>query len=585
MAKKKAKRETIWNIREYWPQRDAMASALGIAPFVAQLLFNRGVDDVDTAREFLTPKLNNLHEPELMAGVPKAVARIRQAIEQDEKIVIYGDYDVDGTTGTAILWHCFKLAGKEVDFYVPHRIDEGYGLHAEAVKQLAEEGCNLLITVDCAITAVSQVELANSLGVDVIITDHHTVPTPLPEAYAIVHPNLPGENYPNPSLCGAGVAYKLAWAIARNFSGGAKVKPEFRDFLLSATSLAALGTIGDVVPLTGENRVLATWGINGLLNSKNPGIRALMEKAGCSEKLTSRDVAFLLAPRLNAAGRLGHARLAIELFTTESQQKAEQIAQYLDQQNKNRQKIEKDITENACKMINAAGWNKTDWKVLVIDDENWHSGVVGIVAGRILDKYSKPTIVLTANDNGYYHGSARSIDGFNIYDALEACKEHLIEFGGHAKAAGMKVAADKINDFRLALNEYANQHLNEDDIKTIINIDTEMKLHELTYNAVNRLEQLEPIGEGNPRVLLAAKGLELVGPPKKMGKGGDHLSMLVRDPSNHSQAIRAVAFKMAEMEKTLIDARSVDIAFSPKLNHFNGNTTVEMMVEDIKVNA
>ena len=583
MARKKTNKETIWNVREKWDQSSTMGSALGIAPFIAQLLFNRGVDNVDAGREFLNPKLTGLHEPELMAGVKPAIARIREAMESDQKIVIYGDYDVDGTTGTAILWHCLKLAGKDADFYVPHRIDEGYGLHSEAVKQFAEDGYSLLITVDCAITAVEPVALANSLGMDVIITDHHTVPAILPDALAIVHPNLPGENYPNPHLCGSGVAYKLAWAIAKTFSGGSKVLPQFREFLLSATSLAALGTIGDVVPLVGENRILTTWGINGLLNSKNPGIRALMEKAGLGENLTSRDVAFLLAPRLNAAGRLGHARLAIELFTTESEIKAEQIASYLDQQNKDRQKIEKKITEEACAMVNASGWNKNDWKVLVIDAENWHSGVVGIVAGRILDKFHKPTIVLTANEKGYYQGSARSIDGFNIYDALEACSEHLIGFGGHAKAAGMKVAPEKINDFRMALNEYASAHLKEDDIKKIINIDTETELHELTRAAIENLSRLEPIGEGNPRVILAARGLELVGIPKKMGKAGEHLSLLVRDPQNQSLAMRAVAFKMADMEKALIDAKTIDIAFSPKMNHFNGNTTVEMMVEDIKV--
>ncbi len=585
MTRKKKNSATIWKIREAWSERDKLAGSVGVPSFIAQLLYNRGISDPDSARDFLTPKLSQLHEPESMKGIKPSVARIREALEKDEKIVIYGDYDVDGTTGTAILWHCLKLCGKEVDFYVPHRIDEGYGLHSDAVRQLAEEGCTLLITVDCAITAVEQVELANTLGMDVIITDHHTPPEILPPALAIVHPNLPDEYYPNPHLCGSGVAFKLSWAIAKTFSGGSKVKPEFREFLLAATSLAALGTIGDVVPLVGENRVLALWGINGLMNSKNLGIKALMEKAGLKDALTSRDVAFMLAPRLNAAGRLGHARLAIELFTTESQMKAEQIASYLDQQNKNRQKIEKEITDQACKKIKAAGWDKNDWKVIVIEDENWHSGVVGIVAGRLLDKFSKPTIVLTATENGWYHGSARSIDGFNIYDALNACSEHLIDFGGHSKAAGMKVSLDKINDFRNALNQYAQDHLDEDDIKMVINIDTETKLHELTMNAVKSISNLEPIGEGNPPVTLAAKGLELVEPPRKMGKAGNHLSLMVRDPEKSNLIMRAVAFSMADMEKILTDAQTIDIAFSPKVNHFNGNSTVEMMVTDIKVSS
>ncbi|MBN2064587.1 MAG: single-stranded-DNA-specific exonuclease RecJ [Sedimentisphaerales bacterium] len=585
MAKKKIQSETIWKIAPQWPGRESLAAAVGVAPFIAQLLYNRGISDLDTARDYLAPKLNALHEPELMAGIAPAIARIRQALEQNEKIVIYGDYDVDGTTGTAILWHCFKLTGREVEFYTPHRIDEGYGLHSEAVRQLAEDGCQLLITVDCAITAVEQVALANSLGIDVIITDHHTPPAELPQACAIVHPNLPGGNYPNHSLCGSGVAYKLAWALAKTFSGGSKVKPEFREFLLSATSLAALGTIGDVMPLLGENRVLVSWGINALLNSTNPGIRALMEKSGCKDNLTSRDVAFMLAPRLNAAGRLGHARLAIELFTTASEAKAGQIAEYLDQQNKERQKIEKKIVDDACTRINAAGWHKDEWKVLIIEDENWHPGVIGIVAGRLLEKYNKPTIVLSAHENGMYHGSARSPENFNIHQALDTCKEYLVSFGGHARAAGVKIEPERLNDFRAAMNNYVKEHGDSETGSVVINIDTETTLPELTRAAVADLGRLEPVGEGNPGVMLALRGLEIIGEPKKMGKAGEHLALLVREPGKPELAMRAVAFKMGDLEKTLIDARSVDIAFAPKLNHFNGNTTVEMLVKDIKTNC
>ena len=339
----KTKTSQQWEVKPHWPEREQLAKQLSTSELIAQLLYNRGIDSKSEAQQFLQPALNDLIDPHRMTGIAPAVKRIQKALHDNEKIVLYGDYDVDGITGVAILWHCLKLAGVEVEYYVPHRLTEGYGLNSEAIEKLADKGAQLIVSIDCGITACAEAKLAKELGIDLIITDHHTQDEHLPDAYAIVHPNLPDQDYPNQHLCGAAVAFKLAWALAQQISGSKKVTPEFRSFLLNATALAALGTIADVVPLVGENRILTSFGLAGLAQSKNIGIQALIQACGLDgEKLDSTDIGFKLAPRLNAAGRMGHARLAVELFTKSSPQKAAEIAVYLEQQNRLRQKNRKE---------------------------------------------------------------------------------------------------------------------------------------------------------------------------------------------------------------------------------------------------
>jgi len=564
-----------------------MAKQLNTSELIAQLLYNRGIDQTDEARQFLQPSLNDLIEPHRMIGIAPAVKRIQKALHDDEKIVLYGDYDVDGITGVSILWHCLKLAGVEVEYYVPHRITEGYGLNSEAIKKLAEKGTRLIITIDCGITACAEAKLAAELGIDLIITDHHSQDEQLPQAYAIVHPDLADQDYPNKHLCGAAVAFKLAWALAQKLSGAQKVSPEFRDYLLNATALVALGTIADVVPLVGENRVLASFGLAGLAQSENTGIKALILASGLNgEKLDSTDIGFKLAPRLNAAGRMGHARLAVELFTKSSPTQAAEIAGYLEQQNRLRQKTEKQITEQAIEQLTTLGFDKPGHRAIVLAGENWHGGVVGIVASRIVDKFNCPTIILSI-ENDVAKGSGRSIAGFDILAAIQSCSQYLDAFGGHTMAAGMTLKTKNIDAFRQAFNEHAQSVTVEEDMVHKLDIDAEVTLADLDLKTVTMIERLSPFGAGNPHILLSARKLKLIGSPRTMGKKADHLQMTVADaddPEPHMRAggiMRVVAFNKAKWEKRLIDAETFELAFEPQINRFNGNTTVEMIARDI----
>jgi len=589
-SSKKKSPQKFWDIQPDWPARDALAEELGCSKILAQLLYNRGIDNNKQAQRFLNPVMNDLFDPNELSDVNKAADRIIAAINDGEKITIYGDYDVDGITSVSILWHCLKMLGREVEFYVPHRIDEGYGLNSDAIKQLSENGTNLIITVDCGITACDVANVISDYGMTLIITDHHTPTETLPKAHAVVHP-LVGTPYANGDLCGAGVAFKLAWVLGQKLSGNTKVSPEFREFLLSALSFCALGTIADVVPLKDENRILTRYGMKSLAVTQNIGVKALLDASGLTgEKVNAEDIGFKLAPRLNAAGRMGHARLAIELFTKSPARRAIDIAKYLEDQNKMRQKVERDITKQAKEQVQHLGMNDANYFGIAIAGESWHPGVIGIVASRIKDEYHRPSIVMAIQD-GKAVGSCRSISGFNITDALNACSDHLIKFGGHAMAAGLSIALDKIESFQIAFNNYCKENLTTETLAPAIKIDTCISVSDLNLDLIKAVNQLAPFGAGNPSVKFVAKRLKLVGTPRTMGKRGEHLSMQVADSGIDSPEfvkggiIRAIAFSKASWEKKLIDCKSFDLVFQPKLNTFNGNTTVEMLAIDVKFNA
>ena len=496
-----------WNILPSHDLAADLAARLKTSPLIAQLLLTRGYSDPADCRRFIRPSLGDLHKPILLPGLAKAAERVAKAIRDGDKIVIYGDYDVDGITATAILWHAIKVLGGTVDFYIPHRIDEGYGLNAEAITQICDAGAKLILTVDCGVTAIEQAMVAAGRGVDLIITDHHewheregdesgevgggdvgggevggrrdagatvlvtdalpTAPPPylptallgptaplssphLPDCFALVHPRLPTADapYPNPVLCGAGVAFKLAWGIGMAVCGSEKVSDAFRAFLLDATALAALGTIADVVPLVGENRALAHFGLGGLKESKLVGLRALIASAGLTgQNLSSFDVGFKLAPRLNACGRMGHARLAVEMLTSADEAKAGEIAQYLEQQNRLRQVMERKIVAQAVEQVTERGFDKDDQCAIVLGHAEWHPGVIGIVASRIVERYHRPAVMVALN-NGHGQGSGRSIAGFHLARALHACRQHLDAHGGHEMAAGLKVRTENFEAFR-----------------------------------------------------------------------------------------------------------------------------------------
>lgn len=568
----------VWRVRPEDSAADTLAKSLKVSPLTAQILINRDLHKASAARSFLSPKLTDLIAPERMHGIPTAAEHIQAAIESGKKISIYGDYDVDGITSTAILWHLLKMLGAQIDFYIPHRVDEGYGLNADAVRQLADNGTELMITVDCGITGVEEVRLAHELGIEVIITDHHEPGETLPEAEAIVHPRL-DPDYGNPHAAGAMVAFKLAWAIANRYKKDGQLPAELKQYLLNATTLAGIGTIADVVDLRGENRILAGYGLKALENSSLMGIRVLVETAQVqASEVDSYAVGFRLAPMLNAAGRMGHARLAVELLTTDSEVRAMQIAQYLKDQNRLRQKCQRDILKQAKQRITQTGLNHPDRKTIVLSDENWHTGVIGIVASRIIDDYYRPTILINASDS-IGKGSGRSVAGFNLHGALTACGEHLLSFGGHEMAAGLKIDMDNIAAFAEAFETYAHETMEAGTLESYLDIDAEARIADFNECVMRELNFLEPFGQGNPKPLFAARGVKLIAPPRTVGGHNDHLQVSISDDSG---AVRCIGFGMGKLGKKLLETDRFSVAFEPQYNTYNGRTNLQFVLNDIQ---
>ncbi len=570
-----------WVIPPADERTEQLARSLKISPLIAQILINRGVTEAHEGSIFLQPKLTELLRPARMPGIAPAVARLKQAIEKKEKITVYGDYDVDGITGVSILWELLTLLGAQVDYYIPHRIDEGYGLNEDAVRSLAEAGTRLLITVDCGISALAAADLSRQLGVDLIVTDHHQPGPDLPGAVAIVHPALES-SYPNQDSAGAMVAYKLAWAVAEEFSRGPRLEPKLREFMLRATTLAAIGTVADVVDLRGENRVLTRFGLMSVADSKLCGLQALIQSAGLAGKgVDSTAIGFRLAPVLNAAGRMGHARLAVELLTSTTEMRAMQIADYLKDQNIQRQQCERKILKQACEIVVERGLNHPDRRSIVLAAEGWHTGVLGIVASRLVDRFFRPAIMINAsrNENGAAQGSARSIPGFCMLSAIEACSAHLTSFGGHKMAAGLTLPPERIEAFAVDFEAYAAGHLREDDMVAKMHIDALVPLRQFTRDVVHQLDLLGPFGEGNPKPVFATKGVRLAAAPRRCGSTNDHLQFVITD---NTATIRCVGFRMGGLEKKLVDNEYFNIAYEAQLNHYNGNTTVEFIAVDIQ---
>jgi len=567
-----------WVVTSPDSRASQFAKSLKVSPLLAQLLINRGVTDPQSGSAFLRPKLTDLISPELLPGVKSAAQRIRLALTRKQKITLYGDYDVDGITGVAILWQILTLLGANVDYYIPHRIDEGYGLNTEAVESIAKSGAKLLITIDCGITAHTAAELAQKLGLDLIICDHHCLADTLPAAFAIVHPAL-DKSYANPDSSGSLVAFKLGWAVADLFKTGPKLSPQVRDFMLNATSLAAMGVIADVMELRGENRTLASFGLSLLSDPKLPGLQALIESAELTGKgLDSYHIGFRLAPMLNAAGRIGHARLAVELLTSISRPHADQIADYLKGQNSQRQRFERKIFNHACQLIEKLGLDNPKRKTIVLADTSWHSGVVGIVASRIVDKFFRPAIVINSGSTPA-QGSARSIPGFDILTAISACSKHLVRFGGHKMAAGVTIQPENVQKFADDLETYAQTHLRDEQCTPKLNIDALAQLSEFNFESVNELKLLGPFGQGNPEPLFATKGVRLCAPPRRVGADADHLQLAVTD---HTNSIRCIGFRMGSLEKKLLERDSFDIAYHAAIDSFNGNSSVQLVLEDIR---
>ncbi len=555
---------------------------------VERVLAARGLVEGEAVTAFLNPSLLQLHEPGLLKDMDRGAGRILDALKGREPIAIYGDYDVDGITATAILYHVLKAISPEADVrtYVPHRIDEGYGLNAAAIEQLTADGARVIVSVDCGVTAVEPAAAAKLAGADLIVTDHHHPPemeAGLPRAHSVIHPRRPGSDpaYPFGDLSGAGVAYKLAWRLAAMHSGASKVSPALRVALLDLLAFAALGTIADIVPLHGENRVLAAFGLSRIKHSPIAGLRALVEASGLAgENISEEQVGFSLGPRLNACGRMGHAGEAVELFTTATGTRAAEIAAKLTKLNDERRATERRMADQASKMAEEAGMTGRDRRSIVLAHDDWHQGVVGIVCSRLVDRFCRPTILMARAD-GECRGSGRSIEGFDLHGALSRCAGHLTSFGGHAMAAGMCLDAAKLDAFVAAFEEQA-QEIKEEQLTQSLCVDCDARVSDLTLEAVRELDRLAPFGPGNPRPRVRIVGARLAERPQVLGASGAHLKLLMKC-SRSGAMVRVVAWNWGERREELASGMEIEAVVSPRVSVWNGNTKVEPELGDLRV--
>ncbi len=568
------------------PQNPAAAQQLSfeanISPVVAQLLVNRGVTSGKAARSFLSPRLADLTAPEALPGLAGAVEVLAKAIKAQKLITIYGDYDVDGTTGTAILVSFLRALGVPAEFEIPNRQTNGYGLSVAAVERLARAGRQVVVTVDCGITASVPAKRARELGVTLVVTDHHEPQGDLPECEAVAHPRLPGhEPFANPNLSGAGVAFMLAWELAKRLTGRDRVGAELQEVLLGATALAALGLVADVMPLTGENRLLVHHGLRRLTDAPCEGMRALIRQCNLHEKacLLAEDIGFGLAPRLNAAGRLADANRVVRLLTTTDRIEATTIAGELDELNLRRQKLEREATNAAKELVQLHGYD--DDPAIVLAGCGWHPGVVGIVASRVAEAFHRPTLIIsTSGDAAVASGSGRTVGGFPLHEALAACGEHLESHGGHAAAAGFRVSVAKVEQLREAFNAYVQNYAADGLPEKVILADSELPLAALTRGVYADLEKLEPYGAGNARPMFLAADLEIVDHPRRMGKSMEHLSVKVRQGGTTA---RAVGWHMGErLDELMSQGGKCSLMLTASKNEWNGQTSIEGKIVDLR---
>ena len=555
------------------PDQNTVSSvkkAFRTSEVIARVLANRKILNPNLARPFFTPNLDMLHNPYLMQDMDKAVERVLTNINSGKPIMVFGDYDVDGTTGAASLYLAFQKFGADVTYYIPDREKEGYGLSYHGIEVAKDIGIDLIITCDCGINAFVQVDFANEQNIDIIITDHHTTDTELPKAHAILNPKREDCEYPFKGLCGGGVAFKLITAI------GNELNIPLTDYE-EIIPLITLGTAADVVPIKDENRVIVHHGLNILENLEKPGLKTLLELAGLKGHISVEQLVFSIAPRINAAGRIGDANRAVELLVTDDQDKARLLAKELDNENKRRQIIQQAVVDEALLKVNAEADLKNE-NALVLANAGWHPGVVGIVASKIKEEFNRPTIII-ALENGSGKGSARSVAGFDLYEALTACKTHLDDYGGHPMAAGLTLSNKKLEDFKKAFINFANERLTEENLQATLTLDSEIALQDITPRFMEFLDKLSPYGPGNMRPKFAIRNAEIAGAPKVIGKTGEHIRFKIRQGL---KSCSAVGFGLSNKYEMLITGQPVDIACVVETNEWQGNTSIQMNVRDIK---
>jgi len=550
---------------------DGLAQALGLHPLAGRVLASRGLAEPADALAFLAAPLSDLPDPHAMKGMGAAVARIVRAVEGGESIALYGDYDVDGVTSTALLAGFLRACGAVVVTYVPHRLVEGYGLNVAAVEKLAAEGAGLLVSLDCGITAALEVRAAAALGLDTVVVDHHTVPVDLPAAVAILNPHQPGCGYPSKDLAAVGVTFALAMALRkalreRGRFGAARPEPNLKD----ALDLVALGTVADVVPLVGANRILVRWGLEVLARSRRPGVRALKRVAGVAEgaEVTAGQVGFRLAPRINAAGRLDDAGRGVRLLLETDAERADALARELDGENQARQEIERTILDEA--LHDAAVRVGAGARGLVLARDGWHAGVVGIVASRIVERFHRPA-VLVALGEAEGKGSGRSIEGFHLHDALQACAAHLVRFGGHRHAAGVTIGRDRVGAFREAFEAHALAHVRDEDLVPRCRIEGWVEERDVSERAALDLARLGPYGAGHPEPVFALRGA--AARARTVGVGGAHLKLALG-------RLDAIGFGMGD--RLGLCAGAVEAAFTVGLDEWDGVRRLQLKLRDVR---
>lgn len=561
-----------WELREVDAQAaTALARDISVHPLIAHILVARGIVRPDEARTFLAPSFSAMLDPYLLLGMDAAVSRLLAARRNHESVCIYGDYDVDGITGTALLVSFLRTVGFNCRYFIPNRFDDGYGLNSDAIERIIALGATLIVSVDCGITAVDEARFCRHRGVDLIIVDHHAPREMIPDAAAVINPLQPGCQYPFKSLAGVGVAFNLLIALraALRDEGafGSDAGPDLRNWL----DLVALGTIADVVPLIGQNRIYAYHGLRQLSASAKPGIQALKQVAGVKGEVSCGQVGFRLAPRLNAAGRMESAVPGVELLLSTNQQETLGIATELDVANAERQAIERRMLEEAVGLVESAG-NYPARRSIVLASETWHQGVVGIVASRLVERYYRPTILIALTEDGLAKGSGRSIPDFHLLDALSPCTQHLERFGGHRYAAGVGLKAGLVADFAEAFEAEAARILMDDDLVPRLNIDAEARPEEITSELALELKRLEPFGAGNPEPVLMMRAMTVT---ERRVVGDGHLRLRL---TGEGRSFSAIAFRMAERATDGL----MDIAFFPEMNEWNGSSSLQLRVKDLR---
>ena len=548
-----------------------IADNLKCPDLIAEMLVRREITDLDEINDFFEPDLDRVHDPFIFKDMEKAVQRIIRAIENKELITIYGDYDVDGTTSTAMLYLGLRKVGAVVDYYIPHRMIDGYGLSLSGVDQIKDNGASLIISVDCGINAIEEVQQINDLGIDIIVTDHHNPKEILPAAYATINPKMEENAYPYTELAGVGVAYKLLVAVYR------RMNIDSEEMIDKYIDLVALGTIADIVPLTGENRIFASNGLKRLIEKHNLGLNALINIAGLSHKeLDSSDIVFGIAPRINAAGRMGSALRAVELMVSTDTEESEELAQIIERENSIRQQIDQRTFQEACEIIEKKYKNMDDTALIVVSSDGWHPGVIGIVASKLVEKYYKPTIMISFKD-GIGSGSGRSIAGFDLFEALQSVQDYLENFGGHKYAAGLSVLGEYVDVLENRLSKYVKATMTPDQLIPPLRIETKLELYEINENLLEWMNKFAPFGPGNMRPTFFTEKVMIVGFPYNVGK--NHLKLKVM---KDGCTLELIGFNLGDFLPFLKKGSFIDIAYSLEFNSWQGRTTIQGKLRDIK---